>query len=118
MASYCFLAAFWVGCGVANAEDYCPPQPKAETEGEGARWYIPESAFTKEAANNALQELSAQVNKGVKGRDFLVENELRMIKGYLYRAYLAEHKKEFGTDDVFLRKEFCAFLRNDAFVSH
>lgn len=112
----CFITVLLFGHGVVNAKDYCPPLPKAEKEGDP--WYIPESAFTREAANKALQELSSQVNKGVKGRDFLVENELKMIKGYLYRAYLAEHRKEFGTEDVSLRAEFCSFLHEEAFVSH
>jgi hypothetical protein len=50
--------------------------------------------------------------------DFLVDNELRMIKGYLYRTYLAEYEKEFGKEDTHLREEFCRFLRKDAAVSH
>lgn len=116
--TFYLLAALGLGCCVANAKDYCPPQPKSESEEEGAAWYIPEAAFTKEAANKALQNLSTQINKGVKGRDFLVDNELRMIKGYLFVSYLAEHKREFGTLDVSLRNDFCEFLRNEAFVSH
>lgn len=86
-------------------------------------WYIPESAFTKEAANKeaankALRVLSNQVSKGVKGKDFLIENELKMVKGYLYLAYLAEHKKEFGKEDMELRNEFCKFLSEEAYISH
>ncbi|MBI5007587.1 MAG: hypothetical protein HZB95_10775 [Nitrosomonadales bacterium] len=90
------------------------PKPKTEEDA----WYIPESAFTKKAANEALKELSNQVNNGVKGRDFLIENELKIIKGHLYLAYLAEHKKEFGKEDDDLRDEFCRFLRTEAYVSH
>src|SRR6266446_5267795 len=93
-------------------------QPTPENEGEGGAWYIPESAFTKEAANKALQNLSTQINKGVKGRDFLIDNDLKMIKGYLFISYLEEHKREFGTNDVSLKNQFCKFLRNEAFVSH
>jgi len=100
----------------ANAEDYCPPMPKADSERDA--WHIPESAFTKEAANKALKNLNDQVNAGAKGRDFLVGNDLKMIKGYLYRAYLEEHKRAFGEDDKELLKEFCRFLREEAFVEH
>ena len=90
--------------------------PKAEKEGDP--WFTPESAFTKEAANKALKELSGQVNTGVTGRDFLIENELKMIKGYLYRAYLAEHEKGFGKEDPLLRADFCRFLSQEAYVAH
>src|SRR5882672_11198837 len=89
IATTCWLLfALLFGCGALNAKDYCPPAPKAEKEGDA--WYIPESAFTKEAANKALQNLSTQINKGVKGRDYLIDNDLKMIKGYLFISYLAE----------------------------
>lgn len=89
-----------------------------EPQKEGDRWFIPESAFTKEAANKALRELTSQVNKGVTGRDFLVDNEFKMIKSHLYLVYLAEHEKQFGREDSSLREEFCSFLHEEAFVSH
>jgi hypothetical protein len=41
-----------------------------------------------------------------------------MIKGYLYRAYLEEHEKSFGSEDPELKKEFCDFLRTEAYVQH
>ena len=100
----------------AFAQDYCPPMPKAEKE--SATWFIPESAFTQKAANKALKEISSQVNNGVKGKDFLIENDLKMIKGYLYLSYLAEHKREFGAEDKALRDEFCKFISQEAYVSH
>lgn len=102
--------------GCAVAKDYCPKVPESQKE-EGP-WHIPESAFTKEAANKALKDLSAQVNEGVRGRDFLIENDLNMIKGYLYRAYLAQHEKDFGSEDAELTKEFCDFLKAQAYVNH
>ena len=117
-ATFHLLAALVVVCGVAHAKNYCPPQPKAESEGEGSAWYIPESAFTKEAANKALQNLNNQISKGVKGRDFLIDNDLKMIKGYLFISYLEEHKRDFGTNDISLKNQFCEFLRNEAVVSH
>jgi len=101
---------------VVFAKEYCKPMPKAERESDS--WYIPESAFTKEAVNEALRELGSQVNNGVARHDFLVDNELKMVKGYLYLAYLAENKKEFGTDDEGLREEFCKFLNEEAYISH
>lgn len=116
LANGFLLAVLLFGHSAVFANDYCKPMPKAEKEGDP--WYIPESAFTKTAANKALKELSSQVNKGVRGKDFLIENELTMIKGHLYLAYLAEHKKEFGTEDLMLRDEFCNFLSEEAYVSH
>ncbi len=116
LAAFVCVAILVPGYSAVFAKDYCPPMPKAEKEGDP--WYIPESAFTKEAANKALKELSSQVNAGVKGRDFLIENELKMIKGYLYRAYLGEHKKTFGEEDSMLREDFCRFIRDEAYVSH
>ena len=110
------FAILLFGHSVVFAQSYCTPMPKAEKEGDS--WYIPESAFTQEAANKALKELRSQVNKGVKGKDFLIENELKMVKGYLYLAYLAEHKKEFGSEDLRLRDEFCKFLSEEAYVTH
>jgi len=111
-----FGLALIIGVGCAAAKDYCPrlPEPKKE----GAPWYIPEAAFTKEAADKALKDLSAQVNDGVTGRDFLIENDLLMIKGYLYRAYLAEHEKTFGSEDTDLKREFCEFLKTKAITEH
>lgn len=39
------------------------------------------------------RKLSNQVNKGVKNKDFLIENVLKMVKGYLYFTYLTGTKK-------------------------
>ena len=111
-----FALALIIGLGTAAAKDYCPRMPEPKKEGDP--WYIPESAFTKAAADKALTELSSQVNEGVSGRDFLVDNDLIMIKGYLYRAYLAEHEKAFGSEDTDLKKEFCEFLRTKAIKVH
>jgi len=115
LVACCCLAMLVLGHTIAFAKDYCQPMPKAKNEGDP--WYISESAFTRKAANEALKELSHQVNTGVKGRDFLIDNELIMVKGYLYRAYLEEHEKAFGKEDTELREEFCKFL-NKAYVSH
>ena len=104
---------------IVNADapnQYCKSMPKAEKEGDA--WYIPESAFTKENALKALKELESQINDGVSGRDFMIENELVMIKGHLYLAYLAEYKKEFGEEDVYLKEDFCKFIKNEAYVRH
>jgi hypothetical protein len=100
---------------LALPKDYCPPMPEAEKEGD--RWNIPETAFTREAANEALTKLNAQVNGGVTG-DLLGENEMTIVRGYLYRAYLAEYEKQFGKEDSELRAQFCAFMVESAYVSH
>ncbi len=112
----CFLSVLLMGQSVV-AGDYCPPIPKPEKEGD--RWYIPESAFTKEEANKAINELQSQVNTEWNGTDFQnVENRLKMIKGYLFRVYLDGYKKKSGQDDKILREEFCRFLRKEGFISH
>jgi hypothetical protein len=112
----CFLSLLTLAHS-AVAADYCPPMPEPVKEGD--RWYIPESAFTKEEATKALEELKLQVNSEWDGADFQnVENRLLMIKGYLYRVYLAGYKKQAGEDDKMLKKEFCRFIREEAFVSH
>ena len=116
LAAFAFAGVLLLSHGLATGKDYCPPVPKTEKEGDP--WIIPESAFTKEAANKALAELASQINAGLKGRDFLMENDLRMIKGYLYRAHLAESEKESGKVDPELRKEFCQFLTQEAYVEH
>ena len=90
--------------------------PKATKEGDP--WYIPESAFTKENALKALKELEEQINNGVAGRDFMIENELVIIKGHLYLAYLAEHEKAFNKEDTYLKNDFCNFIKNEAYISH
>ena len=116
VAAYAILPLLLLSHLVADAKDYCSPQPKAKSESD--TWYIPESAFTKAAANKALQNLTTQVNHGVKGLDFMIETDLVMIKGYLYLSYIAQHKKQFGKDDPELIRQFCVFLAKDAYVSH
>ena len=90
--------------------------PKAAKEGD--RWNIPEEALTKEEANKAMKELQTLIDKGWAGLDFDVHNPTVRIKGYLYRSYLEEYKKENGEDDKYVKEEFCKFIRNEAFVSH
>ena len=112
----CLVILVSICSGIANAKTYCQKMPEAKVEGD--MWYIPESEFTKEAANKAIQSLARQVNKSVAGQDFLIENDLKMIKGHLYLRYLAEHKRSFGSDDDTLVDSFCRFLKDEAFVSH
>jgi hypothetical protein len=101
----------------AVAADYCPPMPKPEKEGDS--WYIPESAFSKEEANKALNQLQSEINTEWNGADFVaVENRLKMIKGYLFRLHLEGYRKQFGRDDKLLLEEFCRFIREQAYISH
>ena len=51
----CFFITMLLFGHTASAKDYCQPMPKVEKEGDA--WYIPESAFTQEAANEALTKL-------------------------------------------------------------
>jgi|SRR5271170_1022608 hypothetical protein len=111
------LVIMILGFGCASAKNYCPATPQPKKEGD--LWYIPEAAFTKDAADKAMKDLSIQTGGDVGGRDFFqVDNDLIMIKGYLYRAYLAEHEKAFGSEDLDLKKEFCDFLKTKAHISH
>ena len=99
------------------AADYCPPMPKPEKEGDP--WYIPESAFTKDEANKALNQLQSEINTEWNGPDFVtVENRLKMIKGYLFRLHLEGYRKQFGREDKALMEEFCRFIREQAYISH
>jgi hypothetical protein len=41
-----------------------------------------------------------------------------MVKGCLYRAHLAQHEKDFGSEDADLKQEFCNFLMTKAYVDH
>ena len=109
------LAVFlWVSNSMA--ENYCAPMPKAEKEGD--TWYIPEGAFTKEGANDALAQIHSLIDDGWKGKDFDAYNPIVRIKGYLYRSYLENYKREFGKDDEIIKDEFCKFIKDEAYVSH
>ena len=103
-------------CFPLYAKNYCQamPQPKKEAD----TWYVPESAFTKKAANKALDDLKAQVNSKSVHRDFAVHNQLIMVKGYLYKKYLAAFEREFGKEDTALKREFCKFIQTQAYISH
>ena len=110
------VLAMTVVVGSAAAKTYCTPMPEPKKESD--TWFIPETAFTKEAAAKALKDLNDQVTD-VSGQDLDgADNALIMIKGYLYRAHLAQHEKDFGSEDVELKKEFCEFLKKKAFVHH
>jgi hypothetical protein len=110
------LLGFLFFAEALGAANLCPPMPKAEKEGDS--WYIPEEAFTKKEANKGLKELQSLIENGWKGQDFDVHNPTIRIKGYLFRSYLTEYKKEFGEEDKVVKKEFGRFIREEAFVSH
>ena len=84
---------------------------KIESKGEG-HWPIPEKAFTKERANQALEILSNFTNKGTMDADYVsAENELIFIKGYMLKTFLRLGDKE-------MLKEFCAFIETEAYARH
>lgn len=93
----------------ANAdESICP---KVISKGESS-WPIPESAFTKEAAINALQNIGKYISDGTYGMDALVmDNDFLMIKGYLLKSRV-------NTDMPFVKNDFCNFIKNEAYVQH
>jgi hypothetical protein len=53
-----FALALMFGVGCATAKDYCPrmPEPKAEADA----WYMPEPAFTKQAAKQSLSSTQSE----------------------------------------------------------
>ena len=104
----------WTSASIA--EPYCARMPKPIKEGD--TWYIPEEAFTKGDANEAISEIRELIANGWKGKDFDVHNPTVRIKGYLYRSYLDGYKTEFGKDDEIVKDEFCQFIRNEAYVEH
>ncbi|MGV3629311.1 MAG: hypothetical protein ACO1PN_16660 [Betaproteobacteria bacterium] len=110
------LVVLAVVASPANAGNMCPAMPKPAKEGDA--WYIPEAAFTKEEADKATKELQILIEKGWAGRDFDVHNPMVRIKGYLYRSYLEQYKKDNGEDDKYVKEEFCKFIRTEAYVSH
>ena len=84
---------------------------RIESKGEG-HWPIPEKAFTKERANQALELLSEFTNKGTMDADYVsAENELIFIKGYMLKAFLRPGDKE-------MLKEFCTFIETEAYARH
>ncbi len=98
---------FW-GLPANSEESLCR---KIESKGEG-HWPLAECAFTKERANRAIEALSKLTNKTSMGADFVsVENELMYIKGYLLKQMTDPKDKE-------MRKEYCSFIENDAYIRH
>ncbi|MBL1275232.1 MAG: hypothetical protein COB30_004025 [Ectothiorhodospiraceae bacterium] len=93
---------------VNSEESLCK---KVESKGEG-HWPLDESKFTKKRANSALESLSKLTNNTSMGADFVsVENELMYIKGYLLKQMTDPKDKE-------MRKEYCSFIENDAYIHH
>ena len=106
----CFL---WASTSYAG-ESLCP-----DFEKKKGVWHIPESAFTQSEANKALNNLKHFTNKGVKGVDFVsIKNDLIIIRGFMYKQALETYEKEFGKKDTSLLKEFCQFLKEEAYTRH
>ncbi len=102
---------FLVSSGTVMAN--CNPEKGKDT------WWIPEEGFTKSEFNESIAELNNLSKNGSNGRDFIeIENYLVMIRGYLYKDFLASHKKEFGEDNKYLMEDFCNFLKTEAFYHH
>ena len=93
-----------------------PVCPGVRVEGSRA---IPETAFTREEAGRSLRILNELTRDGAKGADWdIVENNLKMVKGYLYKVFLDAHKAELGKEDSVLKQQFCEFLKTEAFLQH
>ena len=101
------------------ADPLCTP---TESRGEG-HWPIDEELFTKENAESASRSLQKLVMESEEGDEYFaqnyaitwfqaVENELTIIKGYQLRREALRDKYGHGNE------RFCAFLREDAAVSH
>jgi len=99
-------------CSFSVAADCIP-------EKDGSTGWIPEEEFTKSKFNESTAELNKLSRDGSSGRDFIeIENYLVMIRGYLYKDFIASHKKEFGEDNKYLMDDFCEFLKTKAFYHH
>ncbi len=80
-------------------------------EGKGG-WKVPESAFTKKAAEESLEKLKRYTSNGTDGMDSTsFFNEFTIIRGYLLKSRTT-------TDMSGTKKEFCEFLKKDAYIRH
>jgi hypothetical protein len=107
------ILSIWILMSSSSVMASCKP------EKENGIWWIPEEGFTKSKFNESIDELNKLSLEGTGGRDFIeIENYLVMIRGYLYKDFLASHKKEFGEENKYLMEDFCDFLKTEAFYHH
>ncbi len=119
----------------AHGVEFCK---KVKSQGEG-HWPVDESAFTLERANKAASELQKLINANTTNNKEApypeelgeMRNHFMMIKGYMLKTMLVRSirsKDDKKTDKVtremmeksstYLKKDFCDFIENDAYVSH
>ena len=91
---------------IAEAATYCE---NVKSRGEG-HWPIPEKAFTKKRAIEALGRVS-KLAQEKDGYYEVVENELIYVKGYFLI-------KSLQSGDKMAKKIFCEFVKTEAYVRH
>ena len=124
MNKYTILIILLTASFSSYSETYCD---KRESTGEGDL-PISEESFTKERAQNSLKYLSKYIEKTKSSErppdpeDMMeVENELIMIKGYIYKQILSTNSSEhkiYKNQKKYLKSEFCNFIQNEAHVRH
>ena len=109
----------------SNAGELCP---KVVSKGEG-HWPVPEEAFTKEHALKASIELNELLNKvegplisskDLGGLDIspYVMNRIVFIKGFALKSEAIESSKHDRDYSKWAIKEFCDFIKTEAFTWH
>ena len=82
-------------------------------------WIIKEEHFTEQRALKAAQQLEEFVTSGTEGIDWVsIENDLTMVRGYLFRDYLRWYASAFGHPDADVLAEFCEFVVKEGRVKH
>ena len=93
----------------SNAQELLCKEVKSKGEGH---WPIPEKAFTKKRYDKAVALLNELSDKEHAVADYTtIENEMIYIEGFFLKLYAESGDKE-------MKKQFCEFIQNKAYVRH
>ena len=99
----------------AGAEPLCPLPP--DDNGKEGSWRISEEAFTETAARNELVKLEALLGPdGLAVDPVAWESSFIYLEGW-YLKRMAQAALQRGEPEPFL-SDFCAFVRDRAYVRH
>ena len=99
----------------ANAASICPGSPVADQQ-EGD-WRLTEDAFSEAAARDALKKLEALLGiDGIEADAVAWQTHFVYLEGWYLKRH-AQRAMESGQPEPFV-SDFCAFLRDRAFVRH
>ena len=99
----------------AGAESLCPLPP--HDKGQEESWRIPEQAFTEAAARDELAKPEALLGPdGLAVDPVAWETSFVYIEGW-YLKRMAQAATQRGEPEPFL-SDFCAFMRDRAYVRH